>query len=194
MEKHIGVHKNKNPQDIVMNKEYFERTVLRLNYKEKTLLKQMMEADDWENVSGFIKYKLFGFDENPKYKRKLKKGTATDYAIALREIGFEIVKKFDYLIYLYNKNTNQLWREEGVDMKAWIKTTKIPFERAEKAVLEYLSDVKEIAKALKLDKYFEMPSDKMNINAETATVEEMDALAKQLREERAFMGHSFKNE
>ena len=165
-----------------------------LSFKEKTLLQQMMEKEEWENVSGFIKYKLFGLDVDTKYKKKQKKGNATDHVINLREIGFEIVKKFDYLIYLYNKNTNQLWREEGVDMKAWIKTTKVPFERAEKAVLEYLSDVKEIAKALKLDKYFEMPSDKMNINAETATVEEMDALAKQLREERAFMGHSFKNE
>ena len=171
-----------------------ERIPLNLSFKERTLLKQIMEKEEWENTAGFIKYKLFGLDADIRYKKKLKKGNATDHVINLREIGFEIVKKFDYLIYLYNKNTNQLWREEGVDMKAWIKTTKVPFERAEKAVLEYLSDVKEIAKALKLDKYFEMPSDKMNINAETATVEEMDALAKQLREERAFMGHSFKNE
>ena len=165
-----------------------------LSFKEKTLLQQMMEKEEWENVSGFIKYKLFGLDTDTKYKKKLKKGNATDHVIALREIGFEIVKKFDYLIYLYNKNTKQLWREEGVDMKRWLDTTTVPFQRAEQAVLEYLAYVRDIAEVLDLDEYFDVPSNHITFDPETATKEEMDAMAEQLRKERAFKGHSFKTE
>ena len=118
------------------------------SFKEKTLLQQMMEKEEWENVSGFIKYKLFGLDVDTKYKKKQKKGNATDHIIALREIETELVKKLDYLIYLYENRTDLLSKKEGADMVEWARSTRTAYVRMNKTIEEFLGYVKTIAKTM----------------------------------------------
>ena len=48
-----------------------KRLTVSLNPKEKSLLDSMMKKDDWENVSGFVKYKLFGFTYEKKYRNAI---------------------------------------------------------------------------------------------------------------------------
>ena len=47
-------------------KKLYESKIKKLSISlsptEKSLLDSMMKKEEWENVGGFIKYKLFGFD------------------------------------------------------------------------------------------------------------------------------------
>lgn len=65
-----------------------------MNPHEKSLLDAMMQKDDWENVGGFIKYKLFGFDYQKKYKK------------TIQEADEELIKKI--LVNLIGDMNDQL--------------------------------------------------------------------------------------
>ena len=93
--------KRKRTTDTQDKKEYFkmsDRKVarIRLNAEERTLLQSMMRDDDWDNTSGYIKYKLFGIDTERKINELIKRKDIAELAILLRN---EIMDLTEYFIY-----------------------------------------------------------------------------------------------
>ena len=68
----------------------------RLNDKEKIVLTKMMNDGDWTNVSGFIKYQLFGENLSRNYDKILVENKSSDMQktlqILLDSIGFSLAK------------------------------------------------------------------------------------------------------
>lgn len=118
-------------KDKQKRQDYFQdrnkrNIIVNLNPQEHALLKAMMIKEGWENQSGFIRFKLLGEDYARKYKMVVNNG-GTEESVAI--IGTEL--KFlncslDYYQRRYERDMKQLYREEGVDINAWIKATKEP--------------------------------------------------------------------
>ena len=83
---------------------------------------------------------------------------------------------------------NQLWQEEGVDMKEWRTTTNKWHAEMTKDMQEVFIILRRIAQALKLEAYFEKPSDKMQFNRDDHSQEQLDRLSEQMRKEDLAMG------
>lgn len=108
--------KDRNKRNIIVN----------LNPQEHALLKAMMIKEGWENQSGFIRFKLLGEDYTSKYKVVVNNGgTEESAAIIGTELKF-LNCSLDYYQRRYERDMKQLYREEGVDINAWIKATKEP--------------------------------------------------------------------
>ena len=185
--------KRKRTTDTQDKKEYFKMcnrkvTSIRLNAEERTLLQSMMRDDDWDNTSGYIKYKLFGIDTERKINELIKRKDIAELAILLRNEIMDLTEYFIYFRYRYDKDMNQLWKEEGVDLKAWTAATNHWHHEVAQRTQEVLNICRKIASELQLEEYFDMPSATMTININEATKEELDALAEQLRKERIAMG------
>lgn len=161
---------------------------IRFNPEETTLLQQAMKKDDWGNVSGYIKYKLFGLDYDRKTDSLIESKEREAIGTLLLNSSLELADQIEYLNYRYNRDMQQLWREEGTDWKQWAKVTKGWHRNMILKTEEALTLIRRICEILNIKEYFEMPSDSMNIDPEVATKEEMDALAAQLQKERIAMG------
>lgn len=161
---------------------------IRMNSQERSLLEDAMSKEDWENVSGFIKYKLFGYEPEERFKKMIESGDKQTIVIALKNSVLDLADKAAWYKYRYDRDMNQLYREEGVDLKAWIKATNTWHRKFAEDIKEHFSMLRKIAEILNLDEYFDLPSKHMNIDLETASKEEMDALAEQMRKERIAMG------
>ena len=83
----------------------------------------------------------------------------------------------------------QLWREEGTDWKKWAKATKQWHNNMLEKTGEALTLIKRVCELLHIEEYFKLPSDSMKIDPDSATKEEMDALAAHLQKEQIAMGH-----
>lgn len=174
-------------------KEYFkmkDRNVIRIrmNAKERSLLETAMRAEGWEIVSGFIKYKLFGLNSERKVREMIKKKSTEELVILLRNTVLDLTDNFIYFRFRYDKDMRQLYREEGVDLKKWTGATNRWHSEIAKRTEEALTTIRLIARELGIKEYFDLPSSKMDINPDTASKEELDRLADQLRKERIMMG------
>lgn len=161
---------------------------IRLNVEEMTLLQTAMRKENWQNTSGFIKYKLFGIDPERKIDELIKRKETAELAILLRNEIMALTDNFVYFRYRYDKDMNQLYREEGVNLQDWITATNRWHQEMSSRIQEVLTLCRKIADELGLEEYFDLPSAKMNIDTKNATKEELDALAEQLRKERIAMG------
>ena len=161
---------------------------IRFNAEEMTLLQTAMEKDDWTNVSGFIKYKIFGLNYTKKIDELVVSRESEPIGRLLLNATLQLAEQIEYLNYRYNKDMQQLWREEGTDWKEWAKVTKQWHRNMLTKTEEALTLIRRSCEILNVKEYFEMPSDSMNIDPETATKAEMDALAAQLQKERIAMG------
>lgn len=159
----------------------------RLTAEEKSLLESSMRKQGWTNVSGFIRYKLFGLDPGQKVDRMIEDGEHDDLVILLKNATLELAEYFLYFYNRYEKDMAQLWKEEGVDMDAWTSATNRWHSEVAKRIEQYFVTSRKIAAALGLEEYFNLPSEAMNPGWD-ATTEEMDAVARQLRKERIAMG------
>lgn len=162
---------------------------IRFNPDELTLLQEAMKKDGWTNVSGFIKYRLFGFDCQPKVDKLIESKDKEAVGTLLLNTSLRLADSIEYLNYRYNRDMQQLWREEGTDWKAWAKVTKKWHENMLYKTEEALTILRRVSEILGIEEYFVMPSDSMNIDPDIATKEQMDKMAEQLLREKIAMGH-----
>lgn len=162
---------------------------IRFNPDELTLLQEAMKKDGWTNTSGYIKYRLFGLDTQPKIDKLIESKDKEAIGTLMLNTSLRLADNIEYLNYRYNRDMQQLWREEGTDWKAWAKVTKTWHENMIVKTEEALSILRRISEVLDIREYFAMPSDSMNIDPDNATQEEMDRLAEQLLKEKIAMGH-----
>lgn len=162
---------------------------IRFNAKERTLLHEAMKKEDWDNPSGFIKYKLFGLDYDKKVDELVASRESEPIGSLLLNATLDLVGQIEYLNYRYNRDMQQLWQEEGIDWKKWANATKRWHNNMLTKTEEALTLIRRVCEVLNIEEYFKLPSDSMKIDPDSATKEEMDALAAQLQKERIAMGH-----
>lgn len=99
-----------------------------MNPREKSLLDAMMQKDDWENVGGFIKYKLFGFDYKKKYKKAIEEADEVLLQKILINLMSDMNDQIDYINARFTKELEDLKRTtKMIDAKAiskWVSLLK----------------------------------------------------------------------
>ena len=167
------------------NKNIFK---IRFSATERALLQDMMEKDGWLNMSSFIRYKLFGFKIDEELKKMIDRKNPESIGRLLKLQMLELARTFEYLSYRYDKDMAQLYREEGVNLQDWIDATN----SSHHALISRFNDMfvllRMIAKKLDLEDYFVMETESSAIDMETATKEELDELARQIRLEQIALG------
>lgn len=133
-----------------VKKEYFKAkdsvaVKIRLNLREQILLQSMMQKDGWENVSGFIKYTLFGDDPDARYKKILHESSPEEIITLARTELRHINAFLSFINFRYDKDMKQLYREEGVDIKKWIAATEKPHSAAIALLKDVYTSFREIA-------------------------------------------------
>lgn len=76
-------------KDKESRKEYFKAknksqlVQFRLNETEQRLLQASMKREGWENISGYIRYQLFGMNPQKKYKKLIQQATEEELGVIL---------------------------------------------------------------------------------------------------------------
>lgn len=98
-----------------MKKEYDKRRlnlVVSLNHKEITILDEMMKKEGWENLSGFIKDKLFEGNSELKYQKVLREATVEDNKAIIKNLMNELNNELGYLNYRFSYELEQLEKSD----------------------------------------------------------------------------------
>ncbi len=164
------------------------RICIRMNAKERALVEAQMHKENWANMSTYIRFKLLGINTDKKIDDLIENNDAWEIGNLLRNQVFELAEHYMYIRFRYNKDMTQLYREEGADVKEWAKRTNHYYESLTKKTEELFGLLARFARKLKLDNYFERPSDSMHIDFEEHDTEKLDAIAEQLRLERIAYG------
>lgn len=143
-------------KDQNIKKEYYKskdkgRIVVRLNPEEKTLLELAMREEEWNNVSGFIKYKLFGFDTDYKIKKVITSRNGENIALLIQNELAELNNNLAYFRYRYDRDMNQLYREEGVNVQDWKNATVDWHKRALEKMKDIYQSIKDISRELDIE-------------------------------------------
>ena len=162
---------------------------LRMSANELALLQSMMHKMGAENMSAFIRYKLFGLDPDRKINELIKQKNTDDLVILLRNQIMDLTEYFIYYYNRYEKDMRQLYREEGVDIEKWKTATNRWHSEVAERIGEVLNICRKVAKELNLNEYFNLPSASMEIDWEDPSTEKLDQIAEQLQKERIAMGH-----
>lgn len=108
----------------------------------------MMKEEGWENKSGFIKYILFGDDPEMRYDKIVKKKDPNEIlmicATQLRELNI-FLKNIQFQ---YEKDMNQIYQEESVNIKKWIKSTNDPHVKTIQRINDTYDVFRKIAKCI----------------------------------------------
>lgn len=126
----------------------------RLNSQEASLLERMMKEVGFINISGFIKYKLFGVNPEGPYKRMLRSGDRNDIEIVMKNLIEEMNSTIGYLNYKLDFELRRIEKESsGMDEKTARRLTAKIVECKE-AVLKktdaIFTDCQEILKYIKI--------------------------------------------
>jgi len=160
-----------------------------MSANELALLQSMMHKMGAENMSAFIRYKLFGLDPDRKINELIKQKNTDDLVILLRNQIMDLTEYFIYYYNRYEKDMRQLYREEGVDIEKWKTATNRWHSEVAERIGEVLNICRKVAKELNLNEYFNLPSASMEIDWEDPSTEKLDQIAEQLQKERIAMGH-----
>ena len=161
---------------------------VRMNATERAILHVQMSADGWTNMSAFIRFKLFGLDPDRKVDALIKTKSPDSIALLLRDQLMELTSQYIYIRSRYDRDMSQLYREEGVDLKRWSKATNKWHAALVKATNASFALLRKVAAQLGLDDFLVAESDDMSIDPDTATKEELDALAEQIHMENTALG------
>ena len=107
-----------------------------------------MKKDEWENVSGFIKYKLFGNDLDTAYKKIIKEASPEDLVSLCRKELRDLNNFLDYVRFRYEKDMEQLSKEEPKDITKWIKATEKWHQNSVALLKDVYTSFREIANHL----------------------------------------------
>lgn len=161
---------------------------VRMNATERAILHVQMSADGWTNMSAFIRFKLFGLDPDRKVDALIKTKSPDSIALLLRDQLMELTSQYIYIRSRYDRDMSQLYREEGVDLKRWSKATNKWHAALVKATNASFALLRKVAAQLGLDDFLVAESDDISIDPDTATKEELDALAEQIHMENTALG------
>ena len=153
----------RDPEDL---KKYFKiktkRVVpVRFSTEEQALLFDEMQKEGWENVSGFIKYKLFGLDPARRVKSRISAKDEGFMGILLQRAVLELVDRYDWIIHRYDKDMRVIYNEAKIESAKWVKATNGPHFALMDLTRKLFKTVSDVADALGLEKYFDMPSEEM---------------------------------
>lgn len=84
------------------------KITLRLSKEEKVNLSKMMKEEEWSNVAGFIKYKLFGEKADAVYARMKRNSEPEDISIIMKILMESLVNEIGYLNYRFNYELERL--------------------------------------------------------------------------------------
>ena len=161
---------------------------VRMNAKERAILHVQMSADGWTNMSAFIRFKLFGLDPDRKVDALIKTKSPDSIALLLRDQLMELTSQYIYIRYRYDRDMNQLYREEGVNLKEWTRATNKWHAALMKVTNASFALLRKVAVQLGLNDFLVTESDDMSIDPDNATKEELDALAAQIHMENTALG------
>ena len=158
------------------------KTCISFNAEERALLDSAMQKDGWENISGFVKYKLFGWEPHEKVKKLIKKKNPDDILILLYNELKALNQKLEFINFRYNKDMNQLWREEGVDAKKWKDATNRAFKLANREIKDVYNSCFQIARELGIEISHQSLAPEKG-KPEIVNKEELDKKAKEINEQ-----------
>ena len=107
---------------------------LALSPQEASLLDKMMREGDWDNRSGFIKYKLFGESVDRKFSRMVHDAKFDDVISIVKNLVIELNDHLGYLNYRFDYHVRQL--EQDKELSQEKKTAK-----KISALIEYTSNL-----------------------------------------------------
>lgn len=117
-----------------------------MNPTEKSLLDSMMKKEEWENVGGFIKYKLFGFDYEKKYRIAINNADEDLLKKILINLMTDLNDQLDYINARYTKELELLKQTTAmVDAKSiskWVSLLKQWNDNVEKKTDQLFNDCK----------------------------------------------------
>ena len=164
------------------------RAIIRMSQEAKTLPQAEMRQNGWAKLSGVGQDKLFGLDPDRKIESLIKSGNPDSIALLLRNQLMDLTSQYIYIRYRYDRDMNQLYREEGVNLKEWTKATNKWHSALVKATNESFALLRKVAVQLGLNDFLVAESDDMSIDLDNATKEELDALAAQIHKENTALG------
>ena len=161
---------------------------VRMSAKERALLRVQMSAEGWTNMSAFIRHQLFGLNPDRKIDALIKTRSPDSIALLLRYQLMELTSQYIYIRSRYDRDMSQMYKEEGVDLKAWTKVTNKWHAALVKATNASFLLLRKVAVQLGLNDFLVTESDDMSIDLDNATKEELDALAAQIHKENTALG------
>lgn len=117
-----------------------------LNTIEKSLLDSMMQKEEWENIGGFVKYKLFGFKYEKKYRDAIAKADEGMLKKILINLMTDLNDQLDYINARYTKELEILKQTTAmVDARSiskWVSLLKQWNDNVEKKTDQLFNDCK----------------------------------------------------
>lgn len=113
-----------------------------------SLLEIAMKNEEWENVSGFIKYKLFGWNPQYKIEKIIKSKKPESIGTLLKNELDELNNNLEFFRFRYDNDMKQLYREEGVNVQEWKNSTNIWHIKAVDKMKDISQTIKQIANRL----------------------------------------------
>ena len=152
----------------------------RLNEYEQRLLQAAMRREGWQNVSGYIKYQLFGMNSKIKYEKLIKEGTEEELGRILADGMKNVNMNLNYIRIRYDKDMEVLHHQKGVDVRKWIAVTN----HWHSQIISMLEDVyftsRTIAERLDIKHEFESDDFYAGIDPDELTKEQLDEIAQKL--------------
>lgn len=186
----------RNKEDLKNYHKIFNQNKLGIRFspRERALLENWMRRDGWENMSGFIKYRLFGYEPDLKVRHQVEEGRTEDIVNLLRNEIKELARLYTYVSDRYAKDMNVLYEEESVDIKKWIASTNQWHATLAKRTYEMMDLYILIVKHLGLENQLVPPfEDTDETKIGEMTNEERERIAESLRQELLLFGRDINN-
>lgn len=132
-----------------------DRVMIRLSVKERILLNHMMEKEEWYNIAGFIKMKLFGENIDQRYDRIKRKGDLKSTKTILEELMHKLYSEISYLNWRFNREVERLAEaKKTLSEKDYRKLTLIMSQNKDailKRTEEIVNDCEELLQYLNVN-------------------------------------------
>ena len=125
---------------------------IKLSPEERALLDVWRHEDGWENVSGFIKYRLFGYDKTPaKLRAALRKNDNESTKTALIPVIESLINYYRFVITACEKEIDRYADINESDVHERLKAVRRWMEKLCKRTLDVFCVLANIANGLDTD-------------------------------------------
>ena len=129
-----------------------KRLTISMNPEEKSILDAMMQKEEWENIGGFIKYKLFGLNYKKKFENTVRSADDEILKKTLINLFSDLNDQLDYINVRNTRELEDLKRTTPmVDAKTvskWVSLLNNWNESVESKTTALLDDLQLILKRL----------------------------------------------